>query len=83
MLKEESRDAGPKDTVHHVYEKQGGILSAKNLGELPRNHTQVANVRRKSDVTISLCSKRVLETHFSWLWSRVNHVKAKINLFEL
>lgn len=58
MLKEESTDAGPKDTVHHVYEKQGGILSAKNLGELPRNRTQVANVRSKSDVANSLCSKK-------------------------
>ena len=58
MLKEESKDAGPKDTVHRVYNKQGGILSPKNLGELPKNRTQVANVRRKSDVANSLCSKK-------------------------
>ena len=58
MLKEESKNVGPKGTVHHVYEKQGGILSAKNLGELPRNRTQVANVRRKSDVANSLCSRK-------------------------
>ena len=58
MLKQESKDAGPKNTVHNVYEKQGGILGAKSLGELPRNRTQVANVRRKSDVANSLCSKK-------------------------
>ena len=82
MLKEECKDAGPKDTVHNVYEKQGGILSAKNLGELPRNRIQVANVRRKSDVANSLCSKR--GTHSSWLLSRVITLyEAMINLFEL
>ena len=82
MLKEECKDAGPKDTVHNVYEKQGGILSAKNLGELPRNRTQVANVRRKSDVANSLCSKR--GTHSSWLLSRVITLyEAMINLLEL
>ena len=58
MLKQESKDAGPKDTVHNVYKKQGGILDAKSLGELPRNRTQVAKVRRKSDVANSLCSKK-------------------------
>lgn len=58
MLKQESKDTGPKDTVHNVYGKQGGILGAKNLGELPRNRSQVANVRRKSDVPNSLCSKK-------------------------
>jgi len=58
MLKQESKDAGPKDTVYSVYEKQGGILAAKNLGELPRNPTQVANVRCKSDIASSLCSKK-------------------------
>ena len=58
LLKQESKDAGPKDAVNTVYEKQGGILSAKNLGELPRNRTQVANIRRRSDVANSLCSKK-------------------------
>lgn len=51
MLKQESKDAGPKDTIHSVYEKQRGMLAAKNLGKLPRNLTQVANARCKSDIT--------------------------------
>ena len=63
MLKKECKDAGSKDTVHDVYEKQGGILSAKNLGEIPRNCTQIANIRRKSGVANSLCSKKGLIIH--------------------
>ena len=33
-------------------------MKAKSLEELPRNRTQVSNVRRKFDSTSSLCSKK-------------------------
>ena len=60
MIKQESKNGGPKDTVCKVYNKQGGMMGAKSLGELPRNRAQVANMRRSNDTTASLCSKKSL-----------------------
>ena len=61
MIKHESKSAGPKDTVCRMYNKQGGMIEAKSLGELPRNHAQVANMRRSSDMIPSLCSKNIFK----------------------
>ena len=61
MIKHESKSAGPKDTVCRMYNKQGGMIEAKSLGELPRNHAQVANMRRSSDMIPSLCSKKTFK----------------------
>ena len=58
MIKHESKSTGPKDTVSRVYNKQGGMMGANSLGELPRNRAQVANMRRSSDMAPSLCSQK-------------------------
>ena len=61
MIKHECKSAGPKDTVCKVYDRQGGMMGANSLGELPRSHAQVANMRRSSDMTPNLCSKKELK----------------------
>ena len=58
MIKHVSKSTGYKDTVSRMYNKQGGMMGANSLGELPRNRAQVANMRRSSDMAHSLCSKK-------------------------
>ena len=57
IIKHECKSASSEDTVCRVYDKQGGMLGENSLGELPRNHTQVTNMRCSTDMTPKLCSK--------------------------
>ena len=47
MLKLELEHCDPKEAVDKVYEKRGGVVSAKSAGELPRGRTQAYNIKRQ------------------------------------
>jgi len=60
MIKEEAENSFPKDLVRIVYNKQGGIMGATSIGELPRNRQQVSNIRCKISSSSSICSAKGL-----------------------
>ena len=60
MIKEEAESSSPKDSVRTVYNKQGGIMGATSIGELPRNRQQVSNIRSKISSNSSICSAKGL-----------------------
>jgi hypothetical protein len=45
-IKQEVKDAGPKDVVASVSAKVGGVIGARAPGQLPRGEMQVTNAKR-------------------------------------
>ena len=56
IIKEEAENSSPKDSVRTVYNKQGGIMGAPSIGELPRNRQQLSNIRSEISSSSSICS---------------------------
>ena len=61
MIKKESENCTPKGTVSTIYTKQGGMMRATSLGELPRNRLQISNARRNIRANSSICSSKGLQ----------------------
>lgn len=51
LVKTECQTCGPKETVHRVSDKVGGLVSSSCPGQLPRNERQVKYVRSASKAT--------------------------------
>ena len=60
-LKKEAQNHPSKEAVSVVYEGKGGMMGAKSLGELPRNHGQVSSMRRSVNSNLPLCSSKGLQ----------------------
>ena len=60
LIKKEAENCAPKDAVGAVYKKQGGMMGATSIGELPRNRQQISNVRSKIGTNSSICSGKGL-----------------------
>jgi len=60
LIKEESENSTPKDVVSVIYKKQGGLMGASSVGELPRDRHQISNIRSKTTNT-SICSAKGLK----------------------
>ena len=61
LIKEESESRAPKDAVSTIYKKQGGLMGATSIGELPRNRHQISNIRSKTSASSSICSAKGLK----------------------
>lgn len=46
MIKQEVKEAGPKEVVALVSTKVGGVIGARAPGQLPRGEMQVTNAKR-------------------------------------
>lgn len=59
-LKEEAQAHPPKAAIDVVYSENGGIMKAASVGQLPRNHQQVSNLRRDvaAKSNLRLCSAK-------------------------
>ena len=60
LIKKKAKNCAPKEAVSAVYNKQGGIMGATSIGELPRNRQQISNVRSKIGTNSSICSAKGL-----------------------
>ena len=60
LIKKEAENCAPKDAVSTIYKKQGGMMRATSIGELPRNRQQILNIRSKIGSNSSICSAKGL-----------------------
>jgi len=61
LIKKKAENCTPKDAVSAVYNKQGGMMGANSIGELPRNRQQISNVHSKIGTNSSICSAKGLQ----------------------
>ena len=52
MIKSECETAGPKQAIHHVSVKVGGLMSSSCSGQLPRNERQA-----RYSKSVAMCSE--------------------------
>ena len=60
MMKKGAENSSPKEAVSTVYKKQGGMMEATSIDELPRNRQQISNIRSKFSANSSICSNKGL-----------------------
>ena len=82
LIKKEAENCAPKDAVGAVYKKQGGIMGATSIGELPRNRQQISNVAARLVPIPQFVVAKVYEIHCLWSWSRASYVSLETNLLE-
>ena len=61
LIKKKAENCAPKDAVSAVYNKQGGIMKATSIGELPRNRQQISNIHSKIGINSSICSAKGIQ----------------------